>query len=300
MDLEIFPEGKRAELFRLSERHSLFKWLIGTVGLTLVTTIGGWHFQNREVRLEEVRFDHEREIRELEFEQKYLGEFLQFALVEDLDSRVRFAHYFASVSTNEILAAKWKDYHADLVATAPVNADTASPTDAAAARIGGVEALAGRKIAQIWLGAEPVAPMEEFRRYHVEQLGWADVGFHYYVGIDGSINVGRPMEAAPDFVQGLNREAIAVAIACDGWYGAGTARPQGHSCVIAPDQHRAIYNLVRTLLFEHGLEPEAVGKRSDFRPFPDLLGEYVSNIHRILKVPRSRLAPQSSGKTDDE
>ena len=284
MDLETLPHDVREKLFRLSERNSVIKWAIGTVGLTLVTSIAGWHFQNREVRLEEVRFEHERKIRELEFEQKYLGEFLEFALVEDLDSRVRFAHYFASVSTNDILAAKWEAYHADLIESAPLSTETQddSPVLAAATRIGGVEALAGRKITRIWLGAEPVASMEEFQSYHVDELGWADIGFHYYVNLEGSVQNARPVTRTPAFVLNHNTGAIAIGIACAGWTGTSTEPPTDHVCEITPAQKETLASFSGQLLADYDLNPGTIGKRSDFRPVPDLLGRFVTELQGDL------------------
>lgn len=101
------PADRLEALFRLQQRNGLWKWVIGTVGLTLITSAAAWYFQNREVRLEEVRSAHEQRIAELVFERQYLAEFVEYALAENLTSRIRFAHYFKSVSTNQGLADKW-------------------------------------------------------------------------------------------------------------------------------------------------------------------------------------------------
>lgn len=287
LDLSDLPPDDRKSLFRMQHRLQVWKWAIGTVALTLVTTIASWHFQNREVRLEELRFSHERQLQRLEFEQKYLGEFLEFALVEDIDSRLRFAHYFASVSTNRELQKKWEEYHAELVASVP--GDDEENTNSKA--IGGVDALTGRQITRIWLGAEAAATMADFRDYHVKKLGWSDIGFHYYIDVDGSVKLGRPIGRTPAFVKSHNTNAIAVGIACDGWDIPDVEPPEGFTCALTPLQTEALQAHVSKLMEDHGLEVSVIGKRSDYRPVPDLLGTLVTDLQDTLLGPRPRFLP---------
>ena len=220
--IDDLPAETREALYRLSQRNSLLKWAIGTVGLTLITSVASWYFQNREVALTEVKFAHEQQMRKLEFEQKYLGEFLEYALAEDLASRLRFAHYFKSVTTDATLKAHWTAYHADLVASLPP-----AETKSEAQSIGGVEALTGRKITRVWLGAEAVDTIAGFHEEHVGRLGWTDVGFHYYIDLSGKVNLARPVGRTPAFVKSHNTNAIAIAVACDGWCWRQRPLPRG-------------------------------------------------------------------------
>lgn len=283
INIATLPAETREALFRLQQRHSLLKWLVGTVGLTAITTVVSWYFQHREVTLQEVLLQHERKMAELAFEQKYLGEFLEFALVEDIDSRLRFAHYFASVSTNPELAGKWNAYHADLLDSVPKDENN---TDSV--RIGGVEALTGRKITRIFIGAEAAATMADFRAFHVDKLGWADIAFHYYVDVDGSVKLARPIGKTPAFVLNHNEGSIAIGVACSGWSAPHEESPEGHSCEFSTEQKDALLTLTSKLMVDHGLSPDVIGKRSDFRPVPDLLGTMVSDLQDLLLGPRPR------------
>lgn len=270
----------RKALFRMQNRLQLWKWLIGTVGITLLTSIVSWHFQNREVRLQESRFTHERDLQRLEFEQKYLGEFLEFALVEDLNARLRFAHYFAAVSTNPELQTKWQAYYDDIAKSAPHEEN--------GTRIGGIDALTGRQITRIWIGAEADATMADFRAYHVEKLGWADIGFHYYIALDGSLKLARPVEKTPAFVLNHNTGAVAIGVACAGWTVPDEDPPEGHACPLTAPQRETLMVQVSKLLADNTLDPSVIGKRSDYRPVPDRLGTQVTELQDALLGQRPR------------
>lgn len=285
IDLGGLPEDVREALFRLQQKVSLWKWAIGTVGLTVMTTVASWYFQNREVRLEEVRFAHLQEMQELEFEQKYLGEFLEYALVEDINSRLRFAHYFASVSTNDALTNRWRAYYDDLLKNISTSPDD-EPDGAAA--IGGIEALTGRKITRIWLGAEAVGTMADFRAHHVDTLGWSDIGFHFYVDLNGAVQLARPIGKTPAFVLSHNTGAVAIAVACSGWVDVTQSSPEGTQCDLSFAQKEAVQTLVAKLLVDYNLDASIVGKRSEFRPVPDLLGSFVTEVQDALLGPRPR------------
>jgi len=52
-------------------------------------------------------------------EMKYLGEFLTYALTDDIKKRIRFAEYFSTLTISVDLQDKWKVYHTKLVALEP-------------------------------------------------------------------------------------------------------------------------------------------------------------------------------------
>jgi len=66
--------------------------------------------------------------------------------------------------------------------------------------------------------------LESFRRYHVDTLGWSDVGYHYIIlngrehgrkynfMRDGAVESGRPITKTPASVKGFNTGMIAICL----------------------------------------------------------------------------------------
>lgn len=48
------------------------------------------------------------------------------------------------------------------------------------------------------------------RNWHVKGRGWSDIGYHYYIGIDGKINSGRPVNKIGAHTKGENESSIGV------------------------------------------------------------------------------------------
>lgn len=59
----------------------------------------------------------------------------------------------------------------------------------------------------------------DIRRWHKAQ-GWADIGYHFVIGLDGVIEVGRPLRQAGAHVAGFNAHSIGICyvggVAADG------------------------------------------------------------------------------------
>jgi N-acetylmuramoyl-L-alanine amidase len=52
----------------------------------------------------------------------------------------------------------------------------------------------------------------DIRKWHMEENGWSDCGYHFIVYVDGTIAVGRPMEKQGAHCYGYNRESIGTAL----------------------------------------------------------------------------------------
>ena len=50
----------------------------------------------------------------------------------------------------------------------------------------------------------------EIRRWHTEDNGWSDIGYHFVVELDGDIGVGRPQEKSGAHCRGKNSNSIGV------------------------------------------------------------------------------------------
>jgi N-acetylmuramoyl-L-alanine amidase len=48
------------------------------------------------------------------------------------------------------------------------------------------------------------------KRYHVEDRGWQDIGYHIYIERDGSVYDGRPLHMHGAHTKGQNKQSIGV------------------------------------------------------------------------------------------
>ena len=53
-------------------------------------------------------------------------------------------------------------------------------------------------------------PVETIRKWHVEGRGWSDIGYHFYIDIDGKIWKGRDIQKIGAHCSGNNRSSIGV------------------------------------------------------------------------------------------
>lgn len=53
---------------------------------------------------------------------------------------------------------------------------------------------------------------DEIRKWHVEENGWSDIGYHWIIRRDGQIEYGRPEHIPGAHVKGHNEESIGVCL----------------------------------------------------------------------------------------
>lgn len=100
----------------------LLKVLIGTIGVTVLTYFLNDSYQQRKIRIEESKNESEIAIAKQESEQaielkqlESLGRYVQFAIDKDPGTRQRFAEYFATMVTSELLKKNWEFYRDSVV-----------------------------------------------------------------------------------------------------------------------------------------------------------------------------------------
>lgn len=54
--------------------------------------------------------------------------------------------------------------------------------------------------------------IDVIRDWHVHGRGWSDVGYHYFIKKDGTLQEGRPLERIPSAQKGHNTGSIAVCV----------------------------------------------------------------------------------------
>ena len=72
-----------------------------------------------------------------------------------------------------------------------------------------------REIKEIILHCSASKPNQDFdisdiRRWHVEDNGWDDVGYHYFIKLDGTIQKGRDIEKVGAHCKGHNKHSIGI------------------------------------------------------------------------------------------
>ena len=50
------------------------------------------------------------------------------------------------------------------------------------------------------------------RSWHVDERGWSDVGYHYFIRSDGALQEGRPLERTPAAQAGHNPGTVAICL----------------------------------------------------------------------------------------
>ena len=65
-------------------------------------------------------------------------------------------------------------------------------------------------------GQHPRIGVQEIRRWHTDPKpkgrGWSDIGYHYVIKRDGTLQLGRPLERAGAHVRGQNKHSVGLCL----------------------------------------------------------------------------------------
>lgn len=84
--------------------------------------------------------------------------------------------------------------------------------------------------------------VNEIRKWHVEERGWSDIGYHFVIKRDGSIESGRPLDRAGAHVKGYNSVSWGVCLA------GGMAEDGSNDCNFTKNQYLSLELLSSELL----------------------------------------------------
>lgn len=87
--------------------------------------------------------------------------------------------------------------------------------------------------------------LDTVRRWHMVDRGWSDIGYHYLVLLDGTIEEGRPIERSGAHAKGRNRNSIGVA------YVGGLDNNMNPKDTRTQDQKDSLHNLLTNLLVSY-------------------------------------------------
>lgn len=54
---------------------------------------------------------------------------------------------------------------------------------------------------------------DDLRKWHVDENGWSDIGYHFFIDLDGEIHECRPIEKTGAHTKGHNYDSIGIAYA---------------------------------------------------------------------------------------
>ena len=64
-----------------------------------------------------------------------------------------------------------------------------------------------------WMEGRPVEDkIAEIRRWHVQDRGWRDIGYHFLVDRDGRFGIGRPLEDMGAHCKGHNKGTVGICL----------------------------------------------------------------------------------------
>jgi N-acetylmuramoyl-L-alanine amidase len=99
-----------------------------------------------------------------------------------------------------------------------------------------------------WASKSAKQKVQEVRRWHVEDNGWAGIGYHYLIDRDGTVVKGRPIERAGAHVRGHNKDTIGIAL----FGGHGGAKDELFSANFTREQGIELRRLIVTLQDKYG------------------------------------------------
>ena len=88
----------------------------------------------------------------------------------------------------------------------------------------------------------------EIRRWHVEERGFSDIGYHYLIDRDSTLVEGRPIERAGAHVKGRNKTTIGVCLLG----GQGSSATDAFEDHFTAEQDRALRELIMELRTSFG------------------------------------------------
>ncbi len=99
-------------------KYNFWKFLLGSVVVVLITAILNFAIGWTQLKFDQQQKQQELEVLRLQNERAFLAKFIEQAMDVNLEARIRFSHYFASLTNPEGEGERWKNYHNTLLATA--------------------------------------------------------------------------------------------------------------------------------------------------------------------------------------
>jgi len=114
------------------------------------------------------------------------------------------------------------------------------------------------------------------REVHVNQNGWSDIGYHFYITTDGKLNPCRPLNRDGAHVKGHNTDNIGICL--EGGLNNDSGNPDD---TYTANQKYALRDIVEYLQDSFGIENKNVKGHRDWSP--DLNGDGTIQANERIK-----------------
>jgi N-acetyl-anhydromuramyl-L-alanine amidase AmpD len=98
-----------------------------------------------------------------------------------------------------------------------------------------------------WKGKSAEQKVAEVRRWHVEDRGWSDIGYHYLIDRTGAVVEGRSLDRTGAHAKGHNTGSVGIAL----FGGHGGNASDKFEDNFTEDQDRALRELIDSLKADH-------------------------------------------------
>lgn len=115
--------------------------------------------------------------------------------------------------------------------------------------------------------------IDDVRGWH-KARGWRDVGYHYFIRLDGTVEIGRPWHTQGAHVRGHNNDTLGIC------YAGGVNAKGKPANTLTMQQQLALIELVKAIQLVMG--PLPVFGHRDLSPDKD--GDGVVEPHEFLKA----------------
>jgi len=93
---------------------------------------------------------------------------------------------------------------------------------------------------------------KEIRKWHVEEKGWSDIGYHVIICRSGILDGGRPLEIPGAHAKGYNKNSIGIALV------GGMSEAGKPECNFTEAQYETLKNMICIFMEAHEVPREQV------------------------------------------
>lgn len=138
-----------------------------------------------------------------------------------------------------------------------------------------------------WEDRRPEEKVNEIRRWHVAERGWADIGYHALIDRDGTIVEGRPIEKAGAHAQNHNAHSIGISL----FGGHGGSQDDKFEDNFTPEQDRSLRKLIAQYRMEYPSITTVIGHNEVSPKMCPCFGvtEWLNNKETGPKQERTKL-----------